>query len=274
MGRTKRSQAQDCWRSRVGLAVWGGLCVLVGGVLLLDSVEAIQLGDPHRYSAGRAVDGRANTRWSSAFKDPQWIAIDLGETREIARVKLTWEEAYATTYEVQVSNDGKSYRTVESVTEGDGGTDDLAVSAQGRYVRVYGKKRKTPYGYSLHEVEVFGPTGTLLSEGRPATASSREGGSYGGLFWSLFWPALLLGWGLPPLIAPKDGGEQAFGLVLTGIGAFLQLRALGLLTVQFSHAWPVLLIAAGLLLVVQAVRQGRSKPPVGDQPGLGPLGGL
>src|SRR5688572_8991494 len=51
-----------------------------------------------------AVDGNATgTRWSSLASDPQWIQIDLGATYNICRVVLTWEAAYGTAYQIQVS---------------------------------------------------------------------------------------------------------------------------------------------------------------------------
>jgi hypothetical protein len=51
-----------------------------------------------------AFDGNNSTRWGSEFKkDPQWIYADLGENKEINRVILSWERAYATKYEVQVA---------------------------------------------------------------------------------------------------------------------------------------------------------------------------
>src|SRR6185295_6855128 len=50
-----------------------------------------------------AVDGNGGTRWSSAFSDPQWIQIDLGSTQSICQVKLTWEAAYATAFQIQTS---------------------------------------------------------------------------------------------------------------------------------------------------------------------------
>jgi len=52
------------------------------------------------------------------------------------------------------------------------------VSGTGRFVRMNGTQRAlTSFGYSLFELQVFGtPTGaaTLLSQGKPATASSVE----------------------------------------------------------------------------------------------------
>ena len=112
------------------------------------------------YGASLAVDGAATSRWSSAFSDPQWLAVDLGASAAITRVVLRWETAYGADYEIQTSNDNTSWTTVRTVIAGDGGTDDLTgLTASGRYVRVYGKRRATPWGYSLWEFEVWGTVG-------------------------------------------------------------------------------------------------------------------
>ncbi|MEU3921506.1 discoidin domain-containing protein [Streptomyces sp. NPDC029004] len=144
------------------------------------SVESATLG------AARAFDGDPATRWASAEgKDPQWIRVDLGATATISRVTLDWEAAYATSYRVEVSADGASWAPIATETAGNGGTDDLAgLTGKGRYLRVYGTARGTSYGYSLHEVQVYGtldgtvpPTGafTVVAAGDIAaqcTASS------------------------------------------------------------------------------------------------------
>ena len=44
--------------------------------------------------AANATDGNAGTRWSSAFSDPQWIQVDLGQSYNISHVTLNWEAAY------------------------------------------------------------------------------------------------------------------------------------------------------------------------------------
>lgn len=116
-----------------------------------------------------AVDGNGTTRWSSAFSDPQWIRVDLGSTQTINRVVLRWEAAYANAYQIQTSNDGTNWTTIYSRTSGAGGVNDLTgLSGSGRYVRMYGTTRATPYGYSLYEFEVYGggnPTPTPTPTG-------------------------------------------------------------------------------------------------------------
>ncbi|MEU3500571.1 ricin-type beta-trefoil lectin domain protein [Streptomyces hundungensis] len=108
--------------------------------------------------ASSAVDGDGATRWSSQFSDAQWIQVDLGADRAVAEVKLTWEAAYGKAYQVQISDDAKSWTALRTTTSGDGDVDDLTgLSGHGRYLRLYGTKRGTGYGYSLWSLQVYGP---------------------------------------------------------------------------------------------------------------------
>ncbi|ACU75495.1 coagulation factor 5/8 type domain protein [Catenulispora acidiphila DSM 44928] len=108
------------------------------------------------YPASNAVDGNTTTRWSSAFSDPQWLQVDLGATHSISRVTLNWEAAYATAFQIQTSTNGTTWTPIYSTTTGTGGVQTLTVSGSGRYVRMYGTSRATPYGYSLYEFQVMG----------------------------------------------------------------------------------------------------------------------
>ncbi|MFC0530845.1 discoidin domain-containing protein [Phytohabitans kaempferiae] len=131
-------------------------------------------------AAANAFDGNTATRWSSTFSDPQWIQVDLGTTAVIDQVVLNWEAAYARAFQIQVSTNGSTWSTIYSTTSGTGGVQTLAVSGTGRYVRMNGTARATPYGYSLWEFGVFGNSTTSAcgtanaAQGRPATASSAE----------------------------------------------------------------------------------------------------
>ncbi|QFZ78502.1 family 16 glycosylhydrolase [Streptomyces fagopyri] len=132
--------------------------------------------------ASAAVDGDAGTRWSSAATDPQWLQVDLGSTSTINQVVLNWETAYATSYNIQTSADGSSWTEVYSTTTATGGTQTLTVNGTGRYVRMYGTARATPYGFALWEFQVYGTSGsggtgcstTNAALNKPATASSTE----------------------------------------------------------------------------------------------------
>ncbi|WP_443057279.1 discoidin domain-containing protein [Streptomyces sp. NBC_00669] len=132
--------------------------------------------------ASAAVDGDTGTRWSSAASDPQWLEVDLGASATITSVTLNWETAYATGFKIQLSSDGANWTDAYSTTTGTGGKQTVSVNGSGRYVRMYGTARATGYGYSLWEFQVYGSAGgttppsgaTLISQGRPATASSTE----------------------------------------------------------------------------------------------------
>lgn len=125
-----------------------------------------------------AVDGDPATRWASAWNDgasggtadeqldddpnDEWIAVDLGQAYDIARVVLSWEAAYGASYDIEVSYDGHLWRSVYEERSGDGGTDEItfATPASGRFVRMHGLDRVTiggqRYGFSLFEMEVYG----------------------------------------------------------------------------------------------------------------------
>jgi F5/8 type C domain/Beta-1,3-glucanase len=132
-----------------------------------------------------ATDGNPGTRWSSAFSDPQWLQVDLAAPATIDQVTLVWEAAYARAFQIQVSADAANWTTVFSTTTGAGGSQTVTVAGSGRYVRMYGTQRGTPYGYSLFEFQVFGtqaPAGcgaTNAALGRPATASTVENATFG-----------------------------------------------------------------------------------------------
>ena len=150
-----------------------------GGTLLSQGKPATASSTQAGLDPPNAVDGDPGTRWGSAFTNTEWIYVDLGATATINRVVLIWEAAFATGYQIQTaaSPDGP-WATIFSTTTGDGGTDDLAVSGTGRFVRMNGTQRAlTGFGYSLFEFQVYGATTaapTLLSQGKPATASSVE----------------------------------------------------------------------------------------------------
>jgi hypothetical protein len=56
---------------------------------------------------------------------------------------------------VQASDDGTTWRTLRTVTGGDGGIDGLDVTSRARYVRLDLTERGTDWGYSLYELGVY-----------------------------------------------------------------------------------------------------------------------
>lgn len=101
-------------------------------------------------------DGDDSTRWGSDFSEPQWVAIDLGKSTVIDHVHLLWEDAYASAFSIQVSQDGNAYTDVYSTENGTGDPETIHFApVSARYVRVYAAKRATKFGVSLFSVEVY-----------------------------------------------------------------------------------------------------------------------
>ncbi|ASO21124.1 hypothetical protein FHR81_002091 [Actinoalloteichus hoggarensis] len=114
-----------------------------------------ETGDGAPYLPHLATDGDLGTRWASDWSDPQWLRVDLGESREIRHVQLVWETAYGREYRIEVSEDGTSWTTLHTTTTGDGGVDGIDVEGTGRFVRLTGTGRGGEWGYALYELGVY-----------------------------------------------------------------------------------------------------------------------
>jgi Glycosyl hydrolase catalytic core/F5/8 type C domain len=104
-----------------------------------------------------ALDGDPATRWSSAFADPQTLQVDLGSVQQLCAVTLQWEAAFGRAFSLEVSSDNRTWTPLYSTMTGTGGTQKLTVSGSGQHLRLTGTARATPYGYSLYELQAFGP---------------------------------------------------------------------------------------------------------------------
>ena len=115
------------------------------------------------YRADLAFDADPTTKWESLYASAtENISVDLGATYAINRVKILWEAALATDYEIRLSANGTTWGApIKTVTGNDATLNDLTgLSGSGRYVGIFGLKKKlTTYGYSIYNVEVYGPGG-------------------------------------------------------------------------------------------------------------------
>jgi CxxC motif-containing protein (DUF1111 family) len=115
--------------------------------------SSVERGD---LSAAAAIDGNDNSRWASGFTDNEWLTLDFGKTETINHVRINWENAHATEYELQVSDDNANWKPLKHVSGSTGGVEDLTgLDGQGRYLRMQGIKRSTGYGYSIFEIQAF-----------------------------------------------------------------------------------------------------------------------
>jgi beta-galactosidase len=137
------------------------------------------------YPASNAVDGNLDTRWSSAFVDPSWMAVDLGSEQTFNRVVLHWQDAYGVAYQIQTSDDNVNWTTVYTQNAGKGGVEDFTFpSTTARYVRLYGTQRATQYGYSLYEFEIYSngastaPAATFIEQPATQTVPAGQNGHF------------------------------------------------------------------------------------------------
>lgn len=279
MGRRRAHSALSQRHERVSNLVWGLMFIGLGGLLFMQQ-KGVGAGPRlSEHVAERAVDGDPETRWSSQFDDDEWLRIDLGASEPIDRVRLVWEQAHARVYEVRLSDDGEHWKTVAREEGSEGGTEEVPVGASGRYVEIHGIERATGYGFSLWEVEVYGPpgpdagedgTGPLLSRDKPATASSVESVFAPPIFlsfWFSWWPLFVIAAGLPHLLVPRSDGEELGGLVTVAVGVLFLLDNLDW---TWRQAAPIVLVLAGFVVLTQGLRQaGRGEE---DPPSEGPKG--
>ncbi|MFD5745742.1 beta-N-acetylglucosaminidase domain-containing protein [Streptomyces sp. NPDC127033] len=116
------------------------------------------------FPAAAAVDGDPATRWSAPVEDTAWLQLELARPARVGRLVLRWEDAYASRYRVQVSEDGRRWRTAATVKDGRGGREAVGLDAKDtRYLRIQADARGTRFGYSLFSVEAYavrtGPAG-------------------------------------------------------------------------------------------------------------------
>ncbi|AMR34378.1 hypothetical protein A0256_24440 [Mucilaginibacter sp. PAMC 26640] len=128
-------------------------------IALNKPVTVTSLENGGQFPASGAVDNDPSTRWSSAAADPQDLTIDLGSNYDISRVTITWQTAYATNYEIQVSKDGATFITLRSIygntSTNNDNTNLAGINSIGRYLRIHGTKRATGFGYSIIDMAVY-----------------------------------------------------------------------------------------------------------------------
>jgi hypothetical protein len=124
--------------------------------------ERVEVGGPFHFTSA----------WKPAGKAQEWVYVDLGVACTFDRVVLDWIRR-AAEGSIQVSDDAKSWRTLQALPASGEAVDDikLAQPARGRYVRVLLTRPATPDGYILSELEVYGRGGPVA---RPHAALAAD----------------------------------------------------------------------------------------------------
>jgi hypothetical protein len=118
-------------------------------------------------------DGDIETRWASGYKDGEWIYLDFGQTKTVSKIVIKWEQAYAASFEILVSDDATSWKSVALKDGQTGGTSEVEIApAKCRYVKLLGVARANEdWGISMWEMECYGPA----SENPQDTAKTSSG---------------------------------------------------------------------------------------------------
>ncbi len=89
--------------------------------------------------------------------EDQWIMVDFGEAKTFNYMKIYWENAYARSYKIQVSDDAVNWSTIYMTTGRTGGTETILFSQQNkRYLRLYCYERADDsWGYHIYEIEFY-----------------------------------------------------------------------------------------------------------------------
>lgn len=121
------------------------------------------------FQAAWAVDGDDGTRWSSSFLDNQWIVVDLEQPTAMGTLRILWEGAFASKYNVEISDSvdanghSDTWTMIAEDVTGTVGHVDTVVNQTARYLRVFATRRATPFGVSIWSLEISGCGGTQTS---------------------------------------------------------------------------------------------------------------
>lgn len=119
--------------------------------------------------ASNMNDGNQATRWGSDFGPNQSLVINLGSVQAIDRIRISWEQAFAVDFELQVASNSSfdGYKILKTVFgnvpvthNGQFLNEFSNLNAVGQYIRLVATRRHEVngafYGYSIYEFEVFG----------------------------------------------------------------------------------------------------------------------
>jgi len=162
--------------------------------------------------AAAALDGELTTGWRSRGGGEQSLTVDFGVLRELGGVTLHWSAAaYASRYEVQVSDDGRRWRRVRRVSLGNGGSDPLLLGEiETRWLRLRlldGPGRH----YGLAELGVmplsWGASANAFFE---ALAAQVPRGQYprGFVGEQVYWTVVGVDGGAMPALLSEDGAVE------------------------------------------------------------------
>jgi len=155
------------------------------------TASSVLPGYEKQFGASQVNDGSSNTRWGADYRtaghdaNTDWVQIELAKPSPVWSVVFNWETARPARYEIQVSDDGQDWTTVQELFDAPVGVDEhkLGLKDPVRFVRMQGLEVATQYGYSLWSFEVWsGPKPPTPSGGTivpaPVSQTSVDGGAF------------------------------------------------------------------------------------------------
>ena len=149
----------------------------------------LAVGHPSIASSGNAGDGNdgnTGTRWESASSDPQAWQVDLGSAQTFNTIRILWEGAYSSTFEIiagdEVGDDGYVVNgtTIYAVENQSlagfpySQVIELPNAVEARYVMFKGTARGTIYGHSFWEFGVYNLTNPLSLQSLSLSAAATQ----------------------------------------------------------------------------------------------------
>ena len=151
------------------------------------AVDGIDDNESSRWSSKMATGLGENEGPSEDGTVEQWITVDLQNVYDLLRVYISWENAYAKSYQIQTSLDGNNFTDLYVNTDAKGGKqtiekDAFISDASARYVRIKcNEPVKASWGYSIYEIKINGAQkdNINLALSKDVSYSGVEGGKVG-----------------------------------------------------------------------------------------------
>lgn len=115
-----------------GLPYAGQTMVLTEG--MDNCYQATSQVDGHEI--GNAFDGDERTYWQSTSQRQQRISMFTENKKYLSTINILWGDNFASAYDVYVSQDGKEYKILTSISDGKGGIDTINLNGVYPYVKI------------------------------------------------------------------------------------------------------------------------------------------
>ena len=135
-------------------------------------------GEDTRYQASsyttnhgpkNAIDKNLETYWESQTNNEEWVSLYNGSNKYVKSINITWGNNYAREYDIYVSQNGSQYELANTVTDGKGSEETVAINKICSYVKIVAKSGN---GSNYQVKEVVFNEGQLLSLNKPVETSS------------------------------------------------------------------------------------------------------